>query len=103
MYVFCKISLNNTFLFLQSIVNYMGEDKLQTFINFSLNALSKLTLPRKRYCIATLYSYVLRISSMNTNECATNLVGEFLFFEQAALWQSFYKQFNIHFLLQASA
>jgi len=32
----------------QSISNYVGEEKLQTFINFCLGYMSKLTLPRKR-------------------------------------------------------
>jgi len=32
----------------ESIQNFMGEEKLQKFINFSLNYMSKLTLPVKR-------------------------------------------------------
>lgn len=32
----------------QSIEQYIGEDKLQKFINFCLNYLSKITLPKKR-------------------------------------------------------
>jgi len=51
-YVFSENGLvahrNSLLISKESIVNYMGEDRLQTFINFSLNALSKLTLPRKR-------------------------------------------------------
>lgn len=36
----------------QSIQAYMGEDLLQDFINFCLNYLAKITLPRKRYALS---------------------------------------------------
>jgi len=39
--------IENSF-FLQSISSYMGEEKLQTFINFALKAMSEITLPCKR-------------------------------------------------------
>jgi len=32
----------------ESIQNFLGDDKLQEFINFSLEYMSKLKLPRKR-------------------------------------------------------
>ena len=34
---------------LQSIVEYVGEEKLQKFINFVLKRFSEITLPCKRY------------------------------------------------------
>lgn len=42
----------------QSIQSHMGEDLLQEFINFCLNYMSKIKLPRKRYThSAELWSY----------------------------------------------
>uniref|UniRef100_A0AAZ3SN20 Phosphomannomutase n=1 Tax=Oncorhynchus tshawytscha TaxID=74940 RepID=A0AAZ3SN20_ONCTS len=40
---------NGQLVAVQSIQAYMGEDLLQDFINFCLNYLAKITLPRKRY------------------------------------------------------
>lgn len=34
--------------FFQTILSYMGEEKLQTFINFALKCLSEIKLPAKR-------------------------------------------------------
>jgi len=51
-YVFSENGLvahkNGKFLASESIVDYMGEDRLQEFINFALKAMSEITLPCKR-------------------------------------------------------
>lgn len=51
-YVFAENGLvankNGQFLEKQSILNYIGEEKLQTFINFCLGYMSTLKLPAKR-------------------------------------------------------
>ncbi|XP_013778563.1 phosphomannomutase 2-like [Limulus polyphemus] len=51
-YVFAENGLvaykNGELVWKESIVNYMGEEKLQTFINYCLNYMSKITLPYKR-------------------------------------------------------
>ncbi|XP_042172926.1 phosphomannomutase 2 isoform X1 [Oncorhynchus tshawytscha] len=43
---------NGQLVAVQSIQAYMGEDLLQDFINFCLNYLAKITLPRKRYALS---------------------------------------------------
>ena len=50
-----KAQINNTtynaivcFICLQNIVKHMGDEKLQTFINFVLRKMSEITLPVKR-------------------------------------------------------
>jgi len=50
-YVFKSVNLAmfvNYFNLYQTIVDYLGEEKLQTFINFALGYMSKIQLPVKR-------------------------------------------------------
>uniref|UniRef100_A0A4W5LIV5 Phosphomannomutase n=1 Tax=Hucho hucho TaxID=62062 RepID=A0A4W5LIV5_9TELE len=50
---------NGQLVAVQSIQAYMGEDLLQDFINFCLNYLAKITLPRKRYTLSLSHSDTL--------------------------------------------
>uniref|UniRef100_A0A8C7JWE9 Phosphomannomutase n=1 Tax=Oncorhynchus kisutch TaxID=8019 RepID=A0A8C7JWE9_ONCKI len=48
---------NGQLVAVQSIQAYMGEDLLQDFINFCLNYLAKITLPRKRYTFSLSHTH----------------------------------------------
>lgn len=47
----------------------MGEDKLQTFINFVLGYLSKITLPVKRGTFVEFRAGMLNISPIGNMNC----------------------------------
>ncbi|XP_045567658.1 phosphomannomutase 2 [Salmo salar] len=53
---------NGQLVAVQSIQAYMGEDLLQDFINFCLNYLSKITLPRKRGTFIEFRNGMLNVS-----------------------------------------
>ncbi|XP_045071471.1 phosphomannomutase 2 [Coregonus clupeaformis] len=65
-YVFAENGLvaykNGQLVAVQSIQAYMGEDLIQDFINFCLNYLSKITLPRKRGTFIEFRNGMLNVS-----------------------------------------
>jgi len=65
-YVFSENGLvahkNGQLIFQESIIKYIGEEKLQTFINFCLNYMSQLTLPFKRGNFVETRSGLINIS-----------------------------------------
>jgi phosphomannomutase len=65
-YVFTENGLvahqNGQLISKESIVDYMGEDKLQDFINFALKCMSEITLPRKRGTFIEFRSGLINVS-----------------------------------------
>lgn len=79
-YVFAENGLiafkNGVQLGKQSIQNYIGEEKLQKFINFCLRYLSEITLPVKRGTFVEFRTGMLNISPIGRS-CSQNERDEF--------------------------
>ncbi|XP_051939775.1 phosphomannomutase 2 [Hippocampus zosterae] len=84
-YVFAENGLvaykEGQLLSIQSIQAHMGEELLQEFINFCLNYLSKIKLPRKRGTFIEFRNGMLNVSPIGRN-CSTEERKEFFELDQ---------------------